>query len=339
MKKLLTSFLLLCTLTGITAAAEIPCLDKVQQPYRQAAETFLFNYTSDADLAAASAMQQTTAIGRETVVVPATEAAPAINLYIYRPQQAASDAVPVIYYTHGGGFLFRKALDNTERYQQLADKTGAAVITPCYRLSTEAPFPAALEDAYTGLKYIRQKAAQLKLDGSKIMLMGDSAGGGLAASLALYNRSHDAIPLCGQVLIYPMLDCRTGTEQSPYNSPCTGHICWNRPTNVFAWEKLRGGQPISSDMMTYFSPSLAKDLGKLPPALIYVGGLDLFVNEDIDYANRLIEAGNATTLYVEPGLYHAFESAVPEAQSSREFWRRVYEASRSMLNEDTNTEK
>lgn len=333
MKKLLTTFVLLCSVSS-TALASIPYLDNVSQPYRQAAETFIFNFTSDAELAAAANMQQSTAAGRETVVVPAGKNTPAINLYIYRPQQKSSLQTPVIYYTHGGGYLFRKALDYTNRYQQLADSTGAAVITPEYRLSTEAPFPAALEDAYTGLRYVNENSDTLNVDGSKIILMGDSAGGGLAASLALYNKSHDNIHLSGQVLIYPMLDYRTGTELSPYNSPQTGHIAWNRPTNAFAWEKLRGQQKITKEMLPYFSPALAEDLSNLPPALIYVGGLDLFVNEDIDYANKLVEAGNATTVYVVPGLYHAFDIAVPDAHESREFWQRVYEASQHMLSEN-----
>ena len=87
-------------------------------------------------------------------------------------------------------------------------------------------------------------------------------------------------------------------------------------------------------MLQYYSPAMADNLNNLPPALIYVGSLDLFVNEDIDYANRLIEAGNATNLYVASGLYHAFENAAPQAKSSKEFWLRVYEASRSMLNQN-----
>lgn len=330
MKKLLTTFLLLCSFTSI-AAAEIPYLDKVQPAYQQAAETFVFNFTSDAELAAAADMQQSTAAGRETIVIPAANDIPALTMYIYRPQQQAASLQPAIYYTHGGGFLFRKELDFTDRYQQLADNTGAIVVTPRYRLSTEAPFPAALEDAYAGLCYLKQNAAQLKIDDSRIMLMGGSAGGGLAASLALYNRDHANIPLCGQILIYPMLDYRTATDKSPYNSISTGHIGWNRPTNAFAWKKLRGNQEISKNMLQYFSPALANNLSDLPPALIYVGGLDLFVNEDIAYANKLIEAGNDTTLYVVPGLYHAFDIAVPQAQATQEFWQRVYEASRHML--------
>ncbi len=334
MKKFLTLLCLFISLTITAQASDNSYLDKVLPDYRQAAANYIFNYTSDAELAKAPAfMQQTTAQGRETITAPAVKGGAAVTMYVYRPQNANGKPLPVIYYSHGGGYLFRKALDNTARYQNLADGTGAAVITVDYRLSTEAPFPAALTDAYNGLLYIRQNAQNLGVDGENIILMGDSAGGGLSAALALYNRDNANIPLKGQVLIYPMLDYRTGTEASPYNAKYTGQICWNRPTNVYAWDKLRGGQNISAEMLPYFSPAMAQDLSNLPPALIYVGGLDLFVNEDLAYANKLIECGINTTLYVVPGLYHAFENAVPQAEQSQLFWQRVYNFSAEQLAE------
>lgn len=333
MKKLLVLLLALFNFTVTALAAEIPYLDRVQPEYRAAAENFMFLYTSDADLEAAKAMQQTTAQGRETVTVPAKGGEAAVTMYVFRPQNADSDKLPVIYYSHGGGYLFRKAMDYTARYQSLADNTGAAVITPDYRLSTEAPFPAALNDAYNGLLYIKQNAQSLGLDGDNIVIMGDSAGGGLSASLALYNRDNANIPLKAQVLIYPMLDYRTGSDESPYSDEYTGHICWLRPTNVFAWEKLRGGQDISSKMLPYFSPAMADDLTNLPPALIYVGSLDLFANEDIAYAGKLVEDGNAVTMRVVPGLYHAFENANPNAQATHDFWQTVYSYTKAKLAE------
>lgn len=333
MKKFLTTLCLCLSLSLTAQAAEVPFLDQVQPDYRKAAATYLFNYTSDAGLAKTPAMQQTTAQGRETITAPAAKDSPAVTMYIYRPQKSSSQPLPVIYYSHGGGYLFRKALDNTARYQNLADNTGAAVITVDYRLSTQAPFPAALNDAYKGLLYVHQNAKSLGLDAGKTVIMGDSAGGGLTAALAMYNRSNANIPIKGQVLIYPMLDYRTGTAESPYNAKYTGQICWNRPTNVFAWEKLRGGQKLTEKMLPYFSPAMAKDLSNLPPALIYVGSLDLFVNEDLAYASKLIECGNSTTVYVVPGLYHAFENAAPQAEESKIFWQRVYDYTTQKLAE------
>lgn len=331
MKKLLILLLLLCNFAA--AHASVPYLEKVHPDYRPVAQSFKFHFTSDKDIAAAADLQVSKATGRETIFVPATDTSPEIPLYIYRPAKAADKNLPVIYYSHGGGFLFRLALDHTVRYQNLADQTGAIVVTPQYRLSTEAPFPAALNDAYSALLYIYRNASALNMDSSRIVLMGDSAGGGLSASLALYNRDHDQIPLRGQVLIYPMLDYRTGTSDSPYHNIYSGYICWDRQTNVFAWNKLKGQQNISGQQLTYFSPALAENLSNLPPAMIYVGSIDLFVNEDIDYANRLIAAGNDTTLHVVPGLYHAFDIVVPNAQPSKVFWQTIYENARQMLSD------
>ena len=333
MKKLLALLLVLFNLTTTALAADIPYLDRVHPDYRAAAQGFIFNYTSDAALANAAAMQETTAQGRETVIVPAQGGEPAVTLYVYRPAGSADKPLPVVYYSHGGGYLFRKALDYTERFQSLADNTGAAVITVDYRLSTEAPFPAALTDAYNGLLYIKQNAHSLGLDGDNIVLMGDSAGGGLSASLALYNRDNANIPLKGQVLIYPMLDYRTGTAESPYSDEYTGHICWPRATNAFAWQKLRSDAEITGKMLPYFSPAMADDLTSLPPALIYVGSLDLFANEDLAYANKLVEDGNTATLYLAPGLYHAFELANPNAQPTHDFWQRIYSYTKAQLAE------
>lgn len=329
MRKLLILLLLLCNFT-ITYAS-VPYIDKVHPDYRQVAQTFTFHFTSDNDVAAAADLQVSKAQGRETVFVPAAATTPEIPLYIYRPSKTADKKLPVIYYSHGGGFLFRLALDHTARYQNLADQTGAIIVTPQYRLSTEAPFPAALEDAYAGLRYIYKNASALQIDSSRILLMGDSAGGGLSASLALYNRDNDQIPLRGQVLIYPMLDYRTGTPSSPYQNSYNGYICWDRPTNAFAWNKLKGHQKIPEQQLNYFSPALAEDLSDLPPALIYVGSIDLFVNEDIDYANKLIASGNDTTLHVVPGLYHAFDIVVPDAQPTLDFWQAIYAYSRQAL--------
>lgn len=254
-------------------------------------------------------------------------------LYIYRPAKSSKAKLPVVYYAHGGGYLFRISLDDRERYQNIANALNAAVITPRYRLSVEAPFPAALEDAYSGLMYVKENADKLGLDAGRIILMGDSAGGNLAASLALYNRDNANIPIKGQVLIYPMLDYRTATESSPYHAQQTGYICWPRSSNKYAWEVLRGRQTLIGKMLGYYSPTFAEDFANLPPAFIYVGGLDLFVNEDIDYAAKLTEANVDTELHVIPGLYHAFEIAAPEARQSKIFWQRVYAFSAEKLAE------
>ena len=135
-----------------------------------------------------------------------------VDLYFYRPKNANNKKTPAIYYTHGGGYLIGNATIYGFLFSNLANKYNATIISVEYRLSTIAPHPADLNDAYSGLKYIYQNADKLNLDKSNIIIMGESAGGGLAARLGLYNKNHEKVPIKGQVLIYPMLDYRTGGD-------------------------------------------------------------------------------------------------------------------------------
>ncbi len=326
--------LVLLHMTAAAYAAEIPFIEKIDPAYRDGAQTMMYQYTSDE--AVRAAQEAFDALPPqlpepETVLAPGAEPGLTVPLYVYRPEKIEQGPLPVVYYSHGGGYLLRRVLGARSGFQAMADRMGAIVITPKYRLSVEEPFPAALLDVYAGLQYVAAHGQELGMDTSRIILMGDSAGGGLSASLALYNRDHDNIPLKGQILIYPMLDYRTGTKDSVYHAPYTGVVCWTRESNAYAWERLRGGQTIDPEWMPYFSPSMAKDLSGLPPVMIYTGDLDLFVNEDLDYANRLIEAGVSTEVHVIPGLYHAFDSANKEAAPTAAFIKETTETAKDMF--------
>ncbi|MGN0908733.1 MAG: alpha/beta hydrolase [Succinivibrio sp.] len=300
-------------------------LPLVDPEYREAAQRVLLDITSDEDMKRRGSAKPRALDGNSKVEILS---ASGMEMRLFRPKGSEGKILPVIYYCHGGGFLLRGAYYSLG-YQKLADMYGAAIVLPRYRTSMEAPFPAQLEDAAKGLRHVYLNGASLGLDTSRIALMGDSAGGGLCASLALYNQRHDAIPLRAQILVYPMLDCRTGTKDDRFKARDTGEFLWNRPTNAYAWRKLRGGKAIPKEDFGYFSPSYAVDLAGLPPAFIYVGTLDLFANEDIDYANRLIAAGVPTELHVIPGLYHGFDGGNPTARKTLEF----REATRRALDE------
>ena len=200
-----------------------------------------------------------------------------------------------------------------------------------YRLATESPFPADVEDAYHGLAYIFDNADKLGIDKNKIILMGDSAGEGLATRLGLLTRDRKKYNLAGQILIYPMLDYRAGTSVSPYNSSLTGEFVWTAKSNKFGWSKLRGNKNISENEMPYFSPAMAKDVSNSPKTFMIVGTLDLFVNEDIDYANKLVQAGIETELHVIPGIVHAYESLIPNSPQALEFVRLRNNAIQKMI--------
>ena len=160
-------------------------------------------------------------------------------------------------------------------------------------------------------------AASLGIDPKRIAIGGESAGGGHAAMLAIAARDRGEYALAFQLLIYPMLDDRTGsTNPAPEH---IGHFLWNSGSNRFGWESLLGMAPGSPNPPAGSVPARVKDLSGLPPTFIGVGALDLFVDEDVDYARRLIAAGVSTELLVVPGAYHGFNGVVPKASVSVRF--------------------
>ena len=238
-----------------------------------------------------------------------------LNLYVFRPANVGDgEKTPVIYYMHGGGYQFGNTAVFEEVIQGLADENKATVVSVDYTLTKDPSYkyPMELEDAYAGLLYVYEHADELNVDKDNIILEGESAGGGLAARLALYNRDKGMVPLKGQVLVYPMLDYRTGGNEDIYNNEYAGEFIWTKENNVSGWADLMAGweKKLTDKEMLYFSPAVAKveDLKGLPETFMIVGSLDLFCDEDIDYAKKLIEAGVFTELHVEPGVPHAYDS-------------------------------
>lgn len=251
-----------------------------------------------------------------------------LRLCIYVPPGGVNGpATPSIYYIHGGGFVLGKPEMADDQLAELARAMGALVVAIDYRLAPEHPFPTPLEDCFTGLKWLIERSESLGIDPLRITLMGHSAGGGLAAGLALLARDRGLPALAGQLLVYPMLDCRTGTPAAPWNNPTTGGFGWTADENRFCWTCLQSEQALDKGMLNYFSPSLATDLTELPPAFIAVGALDLFFDESLDYARRLCCAGVATEMHVYSGVTHMFD-LLPSSQTTR-----FKEAVRQVLNQ------
>lgn len=224
---------------------------------------------------------------------------------------------PAVLHIHGGGMIVGRVVDTIVASQRLAAELDCVVIEADYRLSPETAFPGPLEDCYSALAWLHHNAGALGIDPARIAVMGESAGGGLAAMLAIAARDRGAIPLCYQLLIYPMLDDRTGsTRRVP---SFIGQIGWNEAGNRFGWSSFLG-RPAGSPTVPYGSvPARVRDLSGLPPAFIGVGAIDLFVDEDIAYAARLAAAGVAVQLHVTPGAYHGFDFVAPEARVAIEF--------------------
>jgi acetyl esterase/lipase len=212
---------------------------------------------------------------------------------------------PAILHMHGGGFVFGSAESFLYALQDIAAALDCVIVSVDYRLAPETPFPGALEDNYAGLKWLHSHAEELGADAGRIAVMGESAGGGHAAMLAIAARDRGEVPLIYQALVYPMLDDRTGSSRAM--PPHIGAYIWRPADNRFGWTSLLG-RPAGSDEVPYGAvPARVGDLKGLAPAFIAVGSIDLFFDEDIEYARRLVEAGVPVELHVYPGCVHAFD--------------------------------
>jgi acetyl esterase/lipase len=203
------------------------------------------------------------------------------------------------------------------RLQGIATDCHCVVVSVDYRLAPETRYPGSLEDNYAALKWVHAHAEELGIDRSKIAVGGESAGGGHAASLAIHARDRNEVPIVFQLLIYPQLDDRTGsTRPAP---PAIGHFMWTASNNRFAWSSLLGVPAGSSKVPVAAVPARVASVGGLPPAWIGVGAIDLFAEEDMEYARRLVHAGVATELLVVRGAYHGFDLLAPDAEASKQF--------------------
>lgn len=251
-----------------------------------------------------------TVIDRE---VPATADRPAIALRIYLPDDHVARPLGCIYHIHGGGFVAGSTREVEFWVRPFARELGCAVVSIEYRLAPEHSYPAALDDCQAGLAWTFDHAAELGIDPQRIGVMGESAGGGLAAALALLVRDRGEHRLAFQLLTYPMLDDRTCVRST---LPHLGEFIWTRHNNQFGWSALLGSEPGGGNVSAYAAPARAESLAGLPPTYIDTAGLDLFFEENLAYAARLADHGVPLEFHVWPGAFHGFD-LVGEARVSR----------------------
>jgi acetyl esterase/lipase len=232
---------------------------------------------------------------------------PQVAVRIHR-ERAAAEPRPCLVSIHGGGYVIGSHLGDDGRFDRWCTTLRCVGVSVGYRLAPETPYPGPLEDCYAALRWTYQNAADLGVDPQRIGIIGGSAGGGLAAGLALLARDRGEIPVRFQVLSYPMLDDRptaTGTAGAPL---------WGPETNAYGWRAYLGGLRSGDGRVPgYAVPARAGDLAGLPPAFVTVGDLDGLLDEDVDYARRLIAAGVPTDLHVFADGPHAFDSMLPDA--------------------------
>lgn len=252
----------------------------------------------------------------ERRLAPGPQGAPDVPVYIINAG-AAGGFRPAIIHLHGGGYVAGTALSQVPYLQGVARELDCVVVTVDYRLAPETPFPGSLEDNYAALRWMFKSAAELGVDPRRVVVMGESAGGGHAAMLALAARDRGEFKLAMQVLVYPMLDDRTGSSRAVPRH--IGFFNWTAYSNRYAWGALLGRPAGSAGVMPGSVPARERELARLPPTFIGVGSIDLFVQEDVDYARRLLESGVPVELQVVPGAYHAFDFIAPDAPLSKRF--------------------
>jgi acetyl esterase/lipase len=249
-----------------------------------------------------------------TELVPGPAGAPDVPLLICRPA-AATAPVACVYYIHGGGMIMGgQRTGGFAPFFALAADLGLAVTSVDYRLAPETPHPGPVEDCYAGLTWTAEHAAELGLDPARLIVAGTSAGGGLAAAVALLARDRGGPALAGQLLACPMLDDRNDT---PSARQMAGRGVWDRTANGVGWTALLGDARGGLDVSPYAAPARATDLSGLPPAFIDVGSAETFRDEDVAYATRIWQAGGQAELHVWPGGSHGFTGLVPAAPLSQ----------------------
>jgi acetyl esterase/lipase len=247
--------------------------------------------------------------------IPGPAGAPDVRIFVIDPAPGTKGK-PVFLHTHGGGYICPNQAMGPF-LQRIAMDCHCLVVSVDYRLAPETKYPGSLDDNYAALKWVYANADSLGIDRKRIAVGGESAGGGHAAALAIHARDKGEVPVAYQLLIYPMLDDRTGSSRPV--PPGIGNFVWTAGSNRFGWTSLLGVPAGSANVPKGAVPARVDSVAGLPPAFIGVGSIDLFVQEDVDYARRLIEAGISTELFVVPGAYHGFDLLVPDADVSKRF--------------------
>jgi len=249
----------------------------------------------------------------EDVMIPGLNNDPDVKVRLYKPIDLAKES-PCLLWMHPGGMTIGDAKMEDLTSAQRAVDHSCLVASVDYRLAPENPYPSAPDDCYAALDWFANNATELGISPSRIAIGGASAGAGLAVSTCLRARDESGPEIVFQLLTYPMLDHRN-TNPSSYGVMDDFRV-WNRKANLISWEAYLGDL---TDIPTYASPSLEVNLSNLPPTMISVGALDNFVDECIDFAQRLMQAGVRTDLRVYGGAFHGSVGFVSHSPISIEW--------------------
>jgi acetyl esterase/lipase len=249
---------------------------------------------------------------RKEILAP-QDSGPAVRCLLYGPAERENATSTAAYlHVHGGGYLFGSPEGSDPMNRYIARELGITVLSVDYRLAPEHPIPAPLDDCYAALSWLHENATDLGVDPQRIGIGGESAGGGLAAALAIKARDAGEYPICWQALTYPMLDNRTGSEAYPGDA-LVGEFVWTRELNQYGWQSYLGQAAPEAPQV----PARLQSFEGLPPTWMFTATLDLFRDENIEYAQQLMAAGVPCELSVYPGACHAFQRIEQAGLSKR----------------------
>jgi acetyl esterase/lipase len=248
-----------------------------------------------------------------------------VPVRLYEPRDRTA-LLPAIVYVHGGGFVLGSVDAARATCEDLAERVGALVVSPRYRVAPEDPYPAAVEDVYAVLRWVAASADELGVDPARIAIAGYSAGGGISAGAVLMARDRGEIDLVFQA---PTNACLDDRHITPSSRLVRDRRTWHHDRARSQWAAYLSR--VADDVPCYAAPARATDLSGLPPTFLSVGDLDLLLDENLDYAHRLMDAGVPTELHVYPGAFHGFEILLPDARITRDAVSALHGALRRAL--------
>lgn len=258
-------------------------------------------------------LSSVTGIDAEIVTIETTDGDD-MEVVIYRNTEETEDDAIGLLWIHGGGYAMNSAKGEAAQAQIFIEAANTVVVSPEYTLSVDEPYPAALNDCYDALVWMTENAEEMGINPDQIFIGGGSAGGGMTAALTLYARDMGEVNVAFQMPLYPMLNDKMDTASATDNHG----LIWDSVRNEVAWQVYLGDLFGTDDVPKYASAARETDYSGLPPTFTYVGTLDPFYDDTINYVSNLQAAGIDVEFYTYEGAYHGFDFLVPTAQISQD---------------------
>ena len=240
-----------------------------------------------------------------------------VKVIIYRSakeEKTDENRIPGFLWLHGGGYAKGSPEAEFDQAKEFLQTAHSVIISPDYTKSVEVPYPAALHDAYETLIWMKEHADDLGINKDQLFVGGNSAGGGLAVATTLYARDHHEVNIAYKFPLYPMMNDQMNTPSAIDNHA----FIWDTDRSIAAWKLYLGDIYGTDQVPTYAAPSREKDYSNLPPTFTYIGDLDPFYDDTINYVKDLRDEGVDVEFYTYKGAYHGFVGVAPQAKISKE---------------------